>query len=161
MAKALRVAMEIVDLCAEKNYELDYFKLQKLTCLCQLAHYSKHQVSLSPEKMNYWTLGPSYKEIYSYFCKMNYIDKNKITNDMVRKINKEKHCIGELLYFERQTINYVIEEYADKNLEDLVNLCINDDLYRKIDHGDVIELHKLNKCYEVLEKKHTLKYTTR
>ena len=149
MARVVRVTTEIMLKCKENNVDIDYFKLQKLVYLCQYVHYGRFNVPLCPENIYNWTNGGGFKEIYAFFKINNiYESCDNINISMLeRQIDKLENINHNILSFEKETINFVLNNYANMNFEILKELVLNDPLYKNINIGDRVDLEKLNDLF--------------
>ena len=154
MARVIRVAAEIMLKCKENNIDIEYYKVQKLAYLCQCVHYGKYNVPLCPENIWNWTYGGGFKEIYAFF-KTNNINKscdNSSISQLERIIDKIEDEIDILLEYEKETINFVINKYANMNFDELKELVLNDIIYKDIEIGNRVKLEKLNNYFIELEE---------
>lgn len=134
MCKIVHVAVQIVNECIKKNIPIDYFKVQKLSYLCQIEHLKKYNVPLAPEEVMNWSCGAGFREIYAYFKKNGYLSKDE---EITIPINKQL----DLLTFEKETIDLVIEKYAQMSFEEIKLLYAHKD----VDIGQVISLEVIKK----------------
>ena len=150
MARVVRIATEIMLNCKENNIDINYYKLQKLAYICQCVHYGRFNVPLCPENIYNWTNGGGFKEIFAYFNSnnINYACDN-INISMLERMINELDYTGYygLLYFEKETIDFVIDKYAYMSFETLKALVLNDTLYKNINIGDRVKLEKLNSLF--------------
>lgn len=126
MCKIVHVAIHIVNECIKRDIEIDYFKVQKLAYCSQGWHLKKYDVPLAPEAALNWSCGAGFKEIYAFFKTNNLIDEKKLTNPINKKLD--------LLSFEKETIDCVIDKYADLPFNELKSLYT----YEQIAIGEVI-----------------------
>ena len=143
MALIKSVAIEIAIECKKRNIDIDYFKLQKLAYLSQCVHYELYNVPLSPEKIINDSGGPRYNEIYVFFNK--YEPSFTLKNTTINKLEKYRDLINyDLLMFEKATINFVIDNFAEKSVKHLIETTKLDPYIKSLNIGDRIYLDKLN-----------------
>lgn len=124
MCKIVHVAEQIINRSIDKNISIDYFKVQKLAYLCQAYHLQKHGVALAPEKVYRWTCGAAFKEIYTYFNNTGLIVKNEI----IDRIPNAK----ELLFFEQESVDYIVDKFACLDFEQIVKIVNTDILFSNV-----------------------------
>ncbi len=133
MCKIVHVAVHIINQCIEKDIPIDYYKTQKLAYLCQIEHLKKHDVPLAPESVWNWSCGAGFKEIYAFF-KTNGIKENDNINASINKVL-------DLLLFEKETINFVIDTYAHLPFEEIKSMY----KYDGVPIGEIVTIDLVRK----------------
>jgi len=139
VCKIVHVAVQIVNDCIDRNIPINYLKVQKLAYLCQSFHLQKYGVPLAPEDTLNWSCGASYKEIYAFF-KLNDLLEDSLTEHIDKNVD--------LLSFERETINYIINTYALRSFEELRDFTKIDTLFSSDNIGEIISTSSIKEHFQ-------------
>lgn len=146
MALAKYVALELAVGCEELGInDLEYFKLQKLVYICQCVHFKRFGVPLFPEKLYKSSSGAYLKELYLFFVK--YEDSFIFKDDSLDKIKQWCNNVTDTLIFERETIIFVLKNYGNKSVNELIKLTKKDPLFNNIKYGEIVNIAKLNEYF--------------
>lgn len=138
MCKIVHVAAYIVDECIDNDIPINYYKVQKLAYLSQCRHLGKYGVPLAPETVWNWSCGAGFKEIYHFFS-----DNDLLDGDITKPFDKEL----DLLFFEKDTINSVLDDYGGMSFEDLTALTKTDVIFSELEVGSSVPLSKITNYF--------------
>ena len=133
MCKIVHVATQIINQCIARNISIDYYRTQKLAYLCQVEHLKKYDVPLAPELIWNWSCGAGFKEIYAFFKTNGMKEKDNIKTSIKKSLD--------LLSFERETIDFVIDTYAHLPFEKIQSMY----KYDGVTIGEIVSIDLIKK----------------